>query len=92
MAISKQLLHGKITVEHFLTSKEFDLCRQPDIIKISTTYFAQSRKYKKVSELFFSRALFEDVYRLSLTSWHELMVIINKLKTSLKYQKFHFNV
>ena len=46
--------------------------------EISTAYFTQSRKYKKVSEVFFSRAVFDEVYRLSLTSWHELMVIINK--------------
>ena len=46
--------------------------------EISTAYFNQSRKYKKVSEVVFSRAVFDEVYRLSLTSWHELMVIINK--------------
>ena len=51
--ISEKLLHGKITVEHFL-SKEFDLCRQPDIMRYLPRILLRAgntRKYLKYFSL-----------------------------------------
>lgn len=48
-----KLLHGKITVEHFL-SKEFDLCRQPDIMRYLPRILLRAgntRKYLKYFSL-----------------------------------------